>query len=683
LISEEIKCLEYIGNGSFSFDSNYSSAEIDCEPRGDLVLCRDQHGNPTAVYDWDVWDFNPYRLGVKKINKISFCKVFESDGPEQRSLISEIKYSLYCLIYYSGSGRLGKLGPATAVRYWRTLVSILRFCYLQKQKPAVGVLSLRQILTTPIYMAAFIASLNGHQSAQARVSQLLLNLIHIGEKRLGYRVLSAADLRVSNVAYKQHPVIPTRIYLELINTLSDLLNQVYQGVGVLEAFIAEFRDEFYGIHYVRQKSLGVGGKACYRPSMVDAIEIHGLRNVFVGDFACAHKKLLSGALLRIQSMVKHVLQLYTGMREDEVMRMSYDCLINEVFGVDLIDDRGFTQDEARSVNILSTTSKFSGYRKSVSWLAPNEVIRAIEVAQSICRGLAKHYGLEKENCPLFLNPAILSYRKTEVGVGRVSGNKVKLESIQMHVIQSSDLQELSQTDTRRDFYNESKFSVGRPWPLTSHQFRRSLAFYASNSGFVSLPTLKSQYKHMTIEMSRYYSNGFENLKTIFGYYDSSKKEYLLPDSHVALEFQMGMPMAIANQLVSDVLFKENPLFGGTGSYLEKQKLRIESGEISIEYFRAETAARVKNGEMSYRSTLLGGCTKFGRCDSFLLGDYTECLSCEGAIIKKDKISEAIYEAESELRKYFAGTAEHQITEGEIKRLKSFQKRLICRGLSDE
>ena len=57
--------------------------------------------------------------------------------------------------------------------------------------------------------------------------------------------------------------------------------------------------------------------------------------------------------------------------------------------------------------------------------------------------------------------------------------------------------------------------------------------------------------------------------------------------------------------------------------------------------------------------------------------------CEGAIIKKDKISEAIYEAESELRKYFAGTAEHQITEGEIKRLKSFQKRLICRGLSDE
>jgi len=188
---------------------------------------------------------------------------------------------------------------------------------------------------------------------------------------------------------------------------------------------------------------------------------------------------------------------------------------------------------------------------------------------------------------------------------------------------------------------------------------------------------------MTIEMSRYYSNGFENLKTIFGYYDSSKKEYLLPDSHVALEFQMGMPMAIANQLVSDVLFKENPLFGGTGSYLEKQKLRIESGEISIEYFRAETAARVKNGEMSYRSTLLGGCTKFGRCDSFLLGDYTECLSCEGAIIKKDKISEAIYEAESELRKYFAGTAEHQITEGEIKRLKSFQKRLICRGLSDE
>jgi len=203
-----------------------------------------------------------------------------------------------------------------------------------------------------------------------------------------------------------------------------------------------------------------------------------------------------------------------------------------------------------------------------------------------------------------------------------------------------------------------------------------LAFYASNSGFVSLPSLKSQYKHMTIEMSRYYRNGFQNLKTIFGYYDPKKKEFLLPNSHIALEFQMGMPMAVANQLLSDVLFRDAPLFGGTGSYMEKQKTRLESGEVCIEDVRAETVARVKNCEISYRPTLLGGCTKVGRCDSFLLGDYTECLSCEGAIIKSEKVNDAIRSATTELANYAEDSGEYQITKVDLERLLSFKTRLI-------
>ena len=262
----------------------------------------------------------------------------------------------------------------------------------------------------------------------------------------------------------------------------------------------------------------------------------------------------------MQYIVKNVIHLYTGMREQEVLRMQYDCLSDEIYLKEVVDDNGVTRDLARSVSVLSTTTKFTGYKKSESWFAPSEVVKAVKIAQAICRGLASIYKIDVDNdCPLFLNPAVLRKRNTDVGVGKLGNFYNKIPLIEGVRIELSDIQELAQTDTKRDFYSEPEFAVGRSWPLTGHQFRRSLAFYGSNSGFISLPSLKSQYKQVTLEMARYYSNGFQNLKTIFGYYDPKSNGFVLPNSHVALEFQMGMPMAVANQLLSDVLFTTRQL----------------------------------------------------------------------------------------------------------------------------
>ncbi|MCR3811243.1 integrase, partial [Pseudomonas aeruginosa] len=109
---------------------------------------------------------------------------------------------------------------------------------------------------------------------------------------------------------------------------------------------------------------------------------------------------------------------------------------------------------------------------------------------------------------------------------------------------------------------------------------------------------------------------------------------------------------------------------------QRQKERVEAGEIKIEDIRADTELRVKNGAISYRPTLLGGCTKVGRCDSFMLGDYTECLSCEGAIIKPSRLSAAIEDAKNELSNYAEDSGEYQIVKGDIERLMVFKTRLI-------
>lgn len=112
--------------------------------------------------------------------------------------------------------------------------------------------------------------------------------------------------------------------------------------------------------------------------------------------------------------------------------------------------------------------------------------------------------------------------------------------------------------------------------------------------------------------------------------------------------------------------------------MEKQKTRVEKGEVCVEDVRAETVVQVKSGSISYRDTLLGGCTKVGRCDSFMLGDFTECLSCEGAIIKPELVDDAIQVTTAELAGYADNTGEYQITKGDLERLSYFKARQINR-----
>lgn len=646
------------------------------KPAPGFVLCRDGTGTATAVYADAVWDFNPYRLSAKKIGKIYFDTVFDEGGAEQKALIEEAKYLLYCLIYFAGGGRLGKLSVTTLYQYWVVLRIAMQFCLEQKQRPLVGTLSLQQLLTVPVYLAAFIREKTFDHGV---LSGILQGLARAGSARLGYAVVNPNSFYLKRPGSNQHPVIPTRIYLNIINFTGDLLDHIRQGVGRFEDFIACFADEHYGVAHSRQKTRGLGGKAHWRPDMTQALKDHGLNLVFSGEFECSHKRNLQRVLLNMQYVAKTVIHLYTGMRDQEVLRMPYHCLSDQVVRQAVVDEQGVERDKSQAVSVLSTTTKLTGYKKEGAWFAPSEVIKAVEVAQAICRGLARLYQIELDDrCPLFLNPSVLSFTRNnaEVGVTNFEARKKVKSVLRTLLIQAEDLQELTQSDPSRDFYNDPEFAVGQPWPLSSHQFRRSLAFYGSSSGFVSLPVLRTQYKHMTIEMSRYYANHYGNLRTIFGYYDVNKKDFVLPSNHFAFEYQMAMPMSVANQLIADLLLSEEPLFGGTGSYMEKQKERVKAGEIQIEDVREDTRKRVKNGAISYRQTLLGGCTKVSRCDSFMLGDYTECLSCEGAIIKPLKLNAAIEDATNELSQYVEGSGEYQIVAGDIERLMAFKARFV-------
>ena len=676
--------------GLFSSDNFPASSEPDnaasahnTRPSDDFILCRDVNGQPTAIYGALIWDFNPYRLSATKLTRIRFDTVFGTATAEDLKLIEESKYIIYCLIYFSGGGRIGRLSASTLSQYWTILRLAIKFCEEQQCKELVGRLTLKQLFSVPVYLAAFISQVKVDGGF---LSGAISGLVKVGKKRLGYDVVNPKKFDLKRVRTEQHPVIPTRIYLNVINRASDLLDHIYKGVLVYEDFIACFADGYYGLQHGLQKSHGLGGRSMHRPDMAEAICDHGLEDVFVDLFKCPNKRRLQVVLLRMQQVVKVIIHIYTGMRDQEVLRMPYSCLSKKVLRKPTLDNRGIQRDCSQSINLISTETKFSGYKKRAVWFAPLEVIRAVEVAQAICRGLARLHRIDlNDKLPLFLNPSVVSNakRKSEIGIAGFSNDKMSKLFAESIIIRADDLQELRQTDPARDFSNSQKFNIGNSWLLTSHQFRRSLAFYGCSSGFISLPTLRSQFKHMTVQMARYYSNNYENLRTVFGYYDDEKGEFHLPNSHFAFEYQMAMPTSVAHQLIADLLFEKEPLFGGTGSYMEKQKQSVKDGAVNIEHLRAETEKRVRNGTLSYRPTLLGGCTKVGRCDSFLLGDFAACLSCEGAIIQTDKLEQGVQDSIDELKLYPLDSGEHQVVKKDLERLMAFKEKFVGKANGDE
>lgn len=640
---------------------------------GDFVLCRDLEGLPTAIYQKDVWDYNPYRLSATKLTKWHFSKLLLGKDPDaERAIINELKFLLFCMMYFCESGHTGTRSSSVMFSYFTVLRQAARFC-LDIELTTHGNLTLKDLFSNKPYLAAFVREKKGI-TFNKRMSAIINDFNFLGKEIIGFTVVNRDDIDLNETDSQQTVIIPQRIYMSLMNNLEDDIDFIYENSEGLEDMLLKFKDRYYGVSHGRQKGLAVGGKKHYRKTMSEAIAGHGLSKLLQDKYRVTKKNNLTLALCKIQFIAKQVIHFYTGMRHQEVNRLPYQCVYTETITDATLDEDGNIVDEALAVELLSTTTKFTGYKQDASWYAPSCVLKAIKVLQRIARGMSGFYNVSYDDIPLLVSTSelrTLANNKAEV----TSFNSGKhapdwLESLRITEI---DLIDLRASDEDRDFLSDEKFQVGNSWPLASHQYRRSLAFYASNSGFVSLPTLKAQFKHLSLEMARYYGRNFEQIKTIFGYYDKEKEEYILPEDHMIFEYQLGIPGNVANQILKDVLGADNHIYGKTGRFIERQKEQLKDNEVLIQEVRKETEKRVLKGELSYRDTLLGGCIKIEACEDEMLGDFTSCLDCKGGIINPNKVDESIVRVKEELDEYAKDSAEYQITIIDYEALVKYKK----------
>lgn len=623
-------------SGAQTPDSYDGSAR---KPAADFVVSRQRDGTIASVYSDLKWDWTPYNPSGRSspINFGAWCD--GEPAAAQRAIIEEMRWLMFILIWLRDGP---PLSYATFVSYLPILTRLARFAEGENGK-------ILKVLNDPIGILRFLDEVGDYHALA--LSSLLSILGTLGEEIVGFPVVwrktheiikkRALDYKAR---YKQHPPIPSRIYSAM---LKGLVRELDDFEEVAERYLALVEtcasDPLLGRKQSQQRKIQqrLGnpklGRALYRPEFPKLLVEYGLLDYFRSKDLGLSVKGAAKGLTRIQLSTKLLIHAYSGMRKREARELPFHC------------DEEFTSGGRTHYLITGKTTKLNNGRiKRTRWVTSREGVRAARTAQRMAATIYKIQGVRPvqaksrlSDFPLFVSITYLRFTGANL-VSPKNGYLPSLLDLASHKdfmdrivpnIEKEDLEELEQIDPHRAWRREEDYQLGKPWRLTAHQFRRSLALYASRSGLVSLSSLRRQLQHITEEMSMYYARG-----------SAFSKNIIDGTTHFGREYQNTQPESEALAYIVNLLLSDERLFGAYGTWLEQRK-RKDSLVITLKD-RENTMRKFKRGEIAYKETLLGACTEPGPCNKKAMRSIVGCIDCARAAIKLSKLNRVIAAQES-------------------------------------
>lgn len=571
------------------------------------VISRHKDGSEASRLDDFYWIWTAYHPRGKhfilhflywKKHGVRISGVPEASmTPDRIRRIRDIQHLTSLMIYRRDVRPLGCLTLRTYVVAFGRLAK-----FAERQS-----LEVPAILECPKKLSAFMSSMNDRECADfVHCLNFLYSLDWQAD--IGYEI--AKPLRYGEFLKraseyqkrsKQTAPLPTRIYSKTITALSSELEEMESIADRFELLLKAAIHEF-----VRCKTIAPERDVLIGPELIPQF---GLLDYMTRRGYAIRLSGLLAILKDIQITCKLMIHTFSGMRTEECLHLPFHCL--EV-------EQG-RQGQKHYVIQGGTTKLEGSRRRRTRWVTNQEGARAIRIAQRFSGIIYEVRGAvprkeqsAMDDTPLFVSLAQAPWEGTENHSSTASSPPKSLafstasDYLRARLrprIESDDLDELEEIDPHRAWRSESEFQVGQPWPLAPHQLRRSLALYAQRSGLVTLSSLRRQLQHITKEMSMYYSAG-----SLFArnFIEDEPGDF---NKHICKEWRTTMAESAGLAYLRDVLFSDEPLYGGAGNFIEQAKKR---GAVMS---RDETMKRFKQGLLVYKANPLGGCTNPGVCDS--------------------------------------------------------------------
>lgn len=584
---------------------------------GDFVISRTATGEVVSRYKDDSWNMKVYDAqGVRVYNFVNWAEGLAN--PLVTVIAEQMKRIQLARLYLFPRPRKPKSVAMTELKKLASLAL----------KNNISMSRLFENENLHRFLLPGIAELELNQMKMMLL--LLKELFDLRVKHPDFKFAPAdyAIIERIQALYDKHPkaqrddpqqtkLIPSRLYAAFIAALND----------ELDAFNA-YGDEIVEFYQRRKKNSRFGATAsetrAYKDSVAwsDSISQLGLGSFFDKQSVTNWSELL-GYLSLIQIAAKYWIHFFSGMRANEARHLPADAYMTiSAGGSDIIVLRGYT-------------SKIAGQNHTETfWITTPIAEKAVVAARHIGTITALLCDFDESDLsqyPLF--PALIKKGDSHkafkgapvIGSATTAREKRLIARWPDLLVKEADIRELEQFDGFRDWRNDPDVKVGQPWPLATHQCRRSLAVYAARSGMVSVGSLGLQFKHLTEVMASYYRRGSA---LSLNFLQTDEAQGWLEE----LEYERLKSQYIDYD--TNVINSTSRLWGGEGNRI--QVARDKGLPLIITTDRAMTEQRFIKGEMTYKLGPIGGCTNLEPCDKISFTSVFACIDCEKSILDDDR-----------------------------------------------
>ena len=583
-------------------------------PDESTIVTYTENNTPLSFFTDDIWDFSKYISSYTQTTIINFSI---EDKLSDKSKFY-LKLCLYFYIY-QGVNNTSALSFRTIIGKYRMLRRLALLCEKFNSDFA-------NIENNRFCLNAIIDSISFDTKANIGKNLNIFELVNktgyfyeiegFGFSKESLNIVRTIESKAID-SIKQTPLIPTKILADFMQKTTDFFDEFQLIKNQLLEFFSNER------FYRRAASGGISVP-------FKQLKIPDELRAYFKKYSLTTRSHIISHFLYIQSLGSAYISCFSGMRKNELSSLPYNCL--EVIENNI--------DEKKIYILNGYTNKLTKIGiKSCSWVTSKQVLPVLDTLQTIAKihKIVIDIGYIKAECkdiPLEKYPLlpIFNQQNHEVGVhplykfptlatATLSQNIYKI--IEPILFEESDLEELTNFNLLVDWESEYDLVVGDSWQLNYHQFRRSLAVYCSRSSIVKLSALKKQLKHISFDMTLWYSNNFHNAKKI-----NMEKDFIN-------EYQTEQELFKFNSFCEKVVDNPSTLFGAKGTNYEFAR---NSKDIPVFFTdRKKLQKYVKENRLSYKKTPLGGCAKTGQCNKLSFAYATACVTCSEAIFDDDSV----------------------------------------------
>ncbi|WP_039985579.1 hypothetical protein [Vibrio owensii] len=470
-----------------------------------VIICKDKDGNVTATFGQSYWDCLPFSRKKSKNN----LNTTEFDNfPE---LQRELKLLIFAWLFNKSPKKKKALSFSSVNSRLSDIKKVYRFL-AENNHSSLKALSIPAIW---VQFEGFLQE-NGYGQRTIELTMIAINgAIHDAswhKLALCIKPIKPKETakRLSEKAQQQTLVIPERLcdaiygkaielvegaypYRQLIADTENALQSNYlAGKRILDEKVAQ------GQTFTFINSDGSVYQQKYAAAIVDN-QPQATKKII----APLTKRLPDIPLKNGDDFKRYLGQLttasyivcggFSGMRDSELDKLTADSYYKDTF-------------EGRDFHMLQSHT-FKLGEKRETWVTAPSSKTAIRLMSTLTERWRNetNYPDQKYTNSLWVNQ---TYRSRAPALITAWNARLKHFCEQFgFIVTKEDFQECLESNPRSLERIKEDVVLGKPWPIATHQFRRTLAFYCIKNRLGTLVALKHQFKHLYLAMTEWYTNG--------------------------------------------------------------------------------------------------------------------------------------------------------------------------------